>query len=56
MAPALLHVGEVWSFVFEEERAVSRKGLVFGDITVSDSQGTWRTEDVVTDEAWEEVW
>jgi len=41
---------EVQSFVFEEERDVSRTGLVFSDVYISKRQGTW-----CTDEAQEEV-
>ena len=43
------------SFVFEEERDVSRTGLVFNDVYVSKRQGTWCTYNAITDEAQEEV-
>jgi len=48
-------LGEVWSFVFEEERAISRNGLVFTDVCISEWQGTWCTYDAVADEARKEV-
>jgi len=43
------------SFVFKEERAVSRNELAFNDMCVSECQGTWHTYDAVTDEAQKEV-
>ena len=46
---------KVQSFVFEKERAISRNGLVLDGVCVSKRQGTRRTYDAVTDEAWEEV-
>ena len=43
--------GKGVKFVFEEERAISRHGLVFEDVCVSQNQGTWHTHDDVNDEA-----
>ena len=41
------YIPPVWSFIFEEERAVSRNGLVFNDVCISECQGTC-TYDAVT--------
>lgn len=51
----MLHMGEVWTSIFEEEIAVSRNGLVFTAMTISDRRGARHTNDAVTDEAREEV-
>ena len=37
------------------ERAISRNGLAFDNVCVSERQGTWRTDSGVTDEAQKEV-
>ena len=50
MVSTLLHMEEVQSFIFEEERDVSRNGLLFDDMCVSECQSTLLTYDVVTDE------
>ena len=51
MVPALIHMDEVQCFVFKEERAVSRNGLLFGEVCIPERQVPWRTYDAVTDEA-----
>ena len=46
---------ELRSFIFEEERAVPRNGLVFDDVWVSKHQETRHTYDAVAYEAREEI-
>ena len=39
----------------KEEKAVSRNGLLFADMHISEHEGTWGTHNAVTNEAREDV-